>query len=161
MESNNTLQQIFVAPSFSKATQGMVANDLVAKVINGEVDPMQAYIQVKAIAEVCDLFLKNDNIVNLTQEAVSLCGKEIPAVNGAKVTLTTTSRYDYESTKDPEYLSLVSQKEQVAAKIKAREMFLKSIDDSIDFVDRDSGEVHTIYAPVKKQSQTLRVTFAK
>lgn len=54
---NNALQQVLVAPSLSKATQGMVANDLVAKVVNGEIDPMQAFIQIKAIAEVCDLFL--------------------------------------------------------------------------------------------------------
>lgn len=158
---NNALQQVIVAPSLSKATQGMVANDLVAKVVNGEIDPMQAFIQIKAIAEVCDLFLKNENIVSATQSAVSRYGKDVPTFSGAKVTLASTSRYDYESSQDPEYHALLEQKEQISAKIKAREMFLKTIDDSIDVVDKETGAVQTIFAPSKKQSHTLRVTFAK
>ena len=118
---NNALQQVLVAPSLSKATQGM-----------------QAFIQIKAIAEVCDLFLKNENIVSATQSAVSRYGKDVPTFSGAKVTLASTSRYDYESSQDPEYHALLEQKEQISAKIKAREMFLKTIDDSIDVVDKET-----------------------
>lgn len=161
METNTSLQQVMVAPSLSKATQGLVANDLVAKVVTGEIDPMQAYIQVKAIADVCGMFLKNESIVSMTQGEVARCGKDVPSFNGAKVTLTSTTRYDYESSQDPEYLSLIKQKEAIEAKMKSREMFLKTIDDSVDFVDRETGAVQTIFAPAKKQSQTLRVTFAK
>ena len=161
MEANDALQEVIVAPSLSKATQSIIAENLAVRVINGFVDPMQAFIQVKAISEICSQFLKNEEILNRTMGVVARCGNDIPIFNGAKVALTTTTRYDYESSRDPEYISLLRQKEALEAKLKAREMFLKAVDDSVDFIDKSTGEVRTIFAPAKKQSQTLRVTFAK
>ena len=58
MEANDALQEVIVAPSLSKATQSIIAENLAARVINGFVDPMQAFIQVKAISEICSQFLK-------------------------------------------------------------------------------------------------------
>lgn len=161
MDTNNALQEVMAAPSLSKAAQSTIAQDLVSQVLGGTVDPMQAFIQIKAVAEVCDMFLKNDEIVSRTMGAVARCGKELPVFNGAKVALTTTTRYDYESSQDPEYLSLMRQKKAIDSKLKAREMFLKAIDDSVDFLDKETGEVRTVFAPAKTQSKSLRVTFAK
>lgn len=161
MEANNALQQVMVAPSFSKATQATIANDLVSQVKSGNVDPMQAFIQIKAIAEICDQFLKDDEIVSLTMGAVARNENNLPVFNGAKVSLTNSTRYDYGSSRDPEYLELLRQKDIISDKMKAREMFLKALDTQIDIVDRESGELKTIFPPEKKQSKTLRVTFAK
>lgn len=161
MEAEKALQQVMVAPSLSKATQQNIAQDLVAKVVDGSVDPMQAFIQVKAVAEVCDMFLKNEDIVNRTMFSVTRCGNDLPQFNGAKVALTSSTRYDYETSQDPEYIALLTKKKDIETKLKAREMFLKALDDSVDIVDRETGEVRTILPPTKKQSQTLRVTFAK
>lgn len=161
MEANNALQQVMSAPSLSKATQATIAEDLVSQVKQGVIDPMQAFIQIKAIAEVCDQFLKNDEIVSMTIGAVARNEGNLPVFNGAKVSLANTTRYDYESSRDPEYINLIRQKEIIADKMKAREMFLKSLDTQIDVVNRESGELITILPPEKKQSKTLRVTFAK
>lgn len=161
MDTNNALQEVMSSPSLSKTSQTSIAQSLVQQVITGCVDPMQAFIQIKAISEVCDMFLKNEEIVNLTTGAVASCGKEIPGFNGAKVALVNTTRYDYESSQDSEYNELIRQKKEIDTKLKAREMFLKAIDESVDFIDKVTGEVRTIFAPTKKQSQTLRVTFAK
>ena len=65
MEPEKALQQVVVAPSLSKATQKAIAQDLVTKVTDGSVDSMQAFIQVKAVAEICEMFLKNEEIQNL------------------------------------------------------------------------------------------------
>ena len=161
MEANNALQEVMVAPSLSKANQTAIAEDMISQVVNGNVDPMKAYIQVKAIAEVCEQFLKSEEIVGLTLGAVTRSGKDLPAFNGAKVALANTTRYDYESTRDPEYISLVQQKNHISTKMKARELFLKSLESEIDVVDRESGAMITIFPPAKTQSKTLRVTFAK
>jgi hypothetical protein len=161
METNNALQEVFVAPSLSKATQASVVADLVAQVKNGNVDPMKAFIQVKAIAEICKQFLEDVDVVSATMTAVGKAGKEVPDFNGAKVGLTNTTRYDYDACFDSEYAKLVALKETIATKIKAREMFLKTIEDSIDFVDKETGEMRTIFAPEKTTSKSLRVTFAK
>lgn len=161
MEANTALQNVIVAPSLSKAAQSTLAESLVSQVVEGSVDPMQAFIQIKAIAEVCKQFLDNPEILNRTRTAVAKSGKLAPTFNGAKVSLSTTTRYNYESCMDPEYAELIRQKEIIADKIKAREMFLKSIDDSIDIVDKATGKPITIYQPSMTQSPTLRVLFAK
>lgn len=161
MEANNALQQVIVAPSLSKATQSTIAQDLIAQVMTGMVDPMQAFIQIKAVAEVCEMFLKDADIISKTMGAVARSGENLPSFNGAKVALTNSTRYDYASSQDPEYIDLSRQKDEIATKMKAREMFLKSLDTQLDVLDRETGALTTIFPPEKKQSQTLRVTFAK
>lgn len=161
MEANQALQQVIVAPSLSKATQATIAGELVARVKSGEVDPMQAFIQVKALAEVCEQFLKNEEIVEMTTDAIERCEDKLPVFNGAKVSITNTTRYDYESSNDPEYKSLLERKDNISSKLKARETFLKSLSDEMKVVDNTTGEVIILTPPMKKQSQSLRVTFAK
>lgn len=161
MEATLTTQQLAIPATYSKANQSSIADGLIAQVVNGSVDPMQAYIQVKAIAEVCEQFLKSDEIVSRTQGAVARNEGNLPSFDGAKVLLANTTRYDYATSQDPEYLDLSRQKDAIVAKMKAREMFLKTIDDTLDYVDRETGEVRTIFAPARKTTKTLRVTFAK
>lgn len=160
MEETTTLQKFISAPVLSKEAQANVANDLVAQVINGNVDPIRAFVQMKAVGEVVEQFLKNPEIISLTQEAAVERGKEAQ-FGGAKVGITYTTRYDYMSSGDAEYAQLMSDKENIDTKIKARQMFLKSVTDTMTVVDSSTGELVTINAPVQTKSSTLRVTFAK
>lgn len=160
MEENKALQNIISAPVLTKEAQANVATDLVAQVTNGNIDPLAAFVQMKAVGEVVEQFLKNADIVALTQAATAERGKDAQ-FGGAKVAIAYTTRYDYNSSGDNEYAELVRAKEEIDTKIKARQMFLKSITDSVDVVDRATGEMVTINAPVPTKSSTLRVTFAK
>lgn len=161
MEANNAIQQIISSPSFSKSYQQELVDSLIAKVEDSLVDPMKAYIQVKAVMEVCKMFLESETVVNATCDALDTCGDNLPDFNGAKVSIASTTRYDYTTTNDRQYLELLAQKGSVATKLKAREMFLKSIDESIECIDNETGELVTINAPKAIQSRTLRVNFAK
>lgn len=158
--AENALQKIISVPVLSKEAQATFANDLVAQVINGDIDPVKAFIQMKAIGEIADQFLKNSDIVAATQEAVAVGGRNAE-YGGAKVGISYTTRYDYLSSGDREYAELARQKEEIDTKIKARQMFLKSISGTVDVVDRGTGELVTISAPIPTKSSTLRVTFAK
>lgn len=160
MTETTAIQKLISVPVLSKEEQTNVANDLVAQVINGNVDPIRAFVQMKAISEVAEQFLKHTDIVAATQAAVAECGKDAQ-YGGAKVAISYTTRYDYPSSGDREYLDLMRQKEDIDTKIKARQMFLKSVTDSVEVVDRNTGEVVTISAPIPTKSSTLRVTFAK
>lgn len=160
MEETTTLQKFISAPVLSKEAQSNVAAELVAQVINGNVDPITAFVQMKAVGEVVEQFLKNADIVALTQAAAAERGKDAQ-FGGAKVGITYTTRYDYMSSGDAEYAQLVQQKDDIDGKIKARQMFLKSVSDTMDVVDHSTGELVTIKPPVPTKSSTLRVTFAK
>lgn len=160
MEETTTLQKLISAPVLSKEAQSNVANDLVAQVINGNVDPIRAFVQMKAVGEVVEQFLKNTDIVALTQAAVAEHGKDAQ-FGGAKIGIAYTTRYDYASSGDTEYAELMRAKEDIDTKIKARQMFLKSVTDTMDVVDSSTGELVTIHAPIPTKSSTLKVSFAK
>ena len=104
--------------------------------------------------------MKNPAIGQAVQSAVLVRGNDA-AFGGAKVGVSNTTRYDYASSGDPQYLDLIKQKDSIASQLKAREMFLKAITDEQDIVDRETGAVVTITPPTKTVSQSLRVTFDK
>lgn len=160
MEQVTAMQKFISAPVLSKEAQSNVAEDLVAQVINGDVDPVQAFVHMKAIGEVVDIFLKHPEVIATTQSAVAEVGKKTEYA-GATIAISNTTRYDYASSGDQEYAELMRQKEDIDTKIKARQMFLKSISGNIDVVNRETGEMVTVNAPIPTVSSTLRVTFAK
>lgn len=160
MESNNSLVAFVSTANLSKEAQGNLADSLVAQVTDGKVDAVAAFVQIKAIAEVCEQFLKNQAVSEAVQSAVVVRGKDA-AFGGAKVGVSNSTRYDYASSGDPQYLDLIKQKDSIASQLKAREMFLKAITDEQDIVDRETGAIVTITPPAKTVSQSLRVTFDK
>lgn len=160
MESNNSLVALVNSTNLTKEAQSNLVENLVSQVINGNVDAVMAFVQIKAIADVCEQFMKNSDVCNAVQSAVKVRG-ENAVFGGANVSFSNATRYDYPSSGDPQYLELIKQKEVLSGKIKAREMFLKAITDQQDIVDRETGQIITIHPPVKAVSQSLRVTFDK
>lgn len=160
MEKNKSLVAFGGSVNLTKESQATLAESLVAQVVSGSVDSVAAFLQIKAIAEVCEQFLKNAEICDAVQKAVVVRGKDANFCGG-KIGLSSTTRYDYASSGDPQYLSLLKQKEDIANKIKAREMYLKAISEEQDILDRETGEVIHIVPPSKNVSQSLRVTFDK
>ena len=61
-------------------------------------------------------------------------------------------KYDFSECGDKEYDELVIQKNELDAKIKAKQEFLKTIVKPIELVDTDSGETYTVKAPIKTGS---------
>lgn len=160
MESNNSLVAFVSNASLTKEAQGNLAESLVAQVTDGKVDAVAAFVQIKAIAEVCEQFLKNQAVSEAVQSAVVVRGNDA-AFGGAKVGVSNSTRYDYASSGDPQYLDFTKQKESIASQLKTREMYLKAITDEQTIVDRETGAVVTITPPTKTVSQSLRVTFDK
>ncbi len=160
MSATQALREVAQSIILSKEAQTATVNDLVAQVKGGNVDPLQAYVQMKAIAEMADQFIKHPDIVSLTQGEVLSRGKDA-MFGGAKVAVAYTTRFDYSMCGDSEYDSLVAEKENIDAKIKSRQMYLKSIPNKVEVVNQETGELVTICAPLPTKSSSIRVTFAK
>ncbi len=160
MSETQAMQTLAQSVILSKEAQTRTANELVAQVTEGNIDPIQAFVHVKALLETADQFLKNPEIVAAVQSAAEERGK-MAVFAGAKVDISYTTRYDYSMCGDIEYDALIREKENLDAKIKARQMFLKSVPDKVEVVDRETGELTTICAPLPTKSSSLRVTFAK
>lgn len=160
MEQTTALQQIISVPVLSKEAQSDLAKDLIAQVINGDVNPIHAFVKMKALGEVIEQFIKDPDVLAATQEEISKTGKSAMFA-GAKVAISNITRYDYASSDDHEYAEPMRQKESIDTKLKAHQMFLKSISGTIEVVDPETGELVTISAPIPTVSSTVKVTFAK
>lgn len=54
MESNNSLVAFVSNANLTKEAQGNLVENLVAQVTDGKADAVTAFVQIKAIAEVCE-----------------------------------------------------------------------------------------------------------
>ena len=162
MSNENNVALIERVNALSKTNQKNIADQLIAQVVGGEVDPIKAYIQIKGIVECLNIFLKDKGVIDSTVTACERFGNDKPEYAGAKMSVTEAGvRYDYSMCGDTKYNELVAQRVGLEAQIKAREEFLKHIDGKQTIVDDATGEVMTLYPPARTSTTSLRVAFSK
>lgn len=162
MNENVSLQIFGQTIPFTKETQKATANTLIAKVTNGEVDPINTFATIKAMSDCLSQFLKDKSVIDATVEAVGQYGKAGANYNGAHLCVTEAGvRYDFSTCQDPVWDDLARQKAELDAKIKERETFLRGVVTPQTIVVDETGEVKTIYGPAKTSATTIKVTFAK
>lgn len=140
----------------------MVAN---AKevVLSGNIDPLTAYINIQKMAKAIDEYNKDKDIRRVTLNALELYGQKTVTKGDAKLEISEVgTKYDYAATNDPKIAELYAMKKALDAEIKERESYLKALPSSgVQVVDPDSGEVATLYPPVKSSTTWIRTTFAR
>lgn len=142
----------------STQTQIDVFSDSIIQAVKeGEANPLEVLIQIKALQKVSDRVLKeiNDNLLNEANK-YSETNFEFMGAKIEKAELGT--KYDYASCGDTEYEMLDSQMNSLKQRIKEREDFLKSIKQDITLVDNFTGEVVTVHPPIKKSTSGLKVS---
>lgn len=140
----------------------MVAN---AKevVLSGDIDPITAFVNIQKMAKAIETYSKDKDIRRVTLDALQLYGQKSVTKGDATLEIAETgTRYDYSTTGDARIAELYELKKALDADIKEREQYLKSLPSSgVQVVDPDSGEVTTLYPPVKTSTTWIRTTFAK
>lgn len=162
MSENVTVQIFGKAIPFTKENQKATAQTLVAKVADGDVDPIEAYTTIKAMVECLNVFLKDKNVMEATVSACEKHGRFGANYNGANICVAEVGvKYDFSVCQDPEWDELAKQKAEIEAKLKAREAFLRTIPGQQTIVSEETGAVVTVYPPAKSSSTSVKVTFAK
>ena len=140
----------------------MVANAK-SVVLSGDIDPLTAYINIQKMAKAIDEYGKDKDIRRVTLNALELYGQKTVTKGDAKLEIAEVgTRYDFAATNDPKIAELYAMKKALDAEIKEREAYLKALPSSgVQVVDADSGEVNTLYPPVKSSTTWIRTTFAK
>lgn len=161
--SENALVKIFgKAIPFTKENQNATAQNLVAKVVGGDADPISVFSTIKAMVECLSIFLKSKEVVDATINACEKYGKSGANYNGANLCVAEVGvKYNYSTCNDSEWNELSKQKADLEAKLKARETFLRGIHGKQTILNEETGEVSTIYPPTKTSSTTVKVTFGK
>lgn len=133
------------------------SDQLIESVKNGEANPIEVLVMLKAFEKVSDRVLKEIRY-NAVTEANKYQGPSFEW-NGNKIEKSELGvKYDYSICNDPVY----NQRQQISAEsdkqLKERESFLKSLKEPITIVDEGSGEIVTIRPPLKTSTTGLKVS---
>ena len=162
--SENVLQPIFGNEVIiTKSKQKEVAEALVKKVLDGNVSPINAYVQLKGIADALTAAIKNADLVDSVLTERMKWGKETPVFHGAIVAISEGGvKYDFDACGDPVYDDLAKEKKALDEKIKERQKFLMGLpEEGAVVTDTRTGETCQIMRPSKTSSTVVRVTFPK
>lgn len=140
----------------SKASLAGIVTNLTMKVMDGEEDPIKQGANLDFIIKACTNakdVLKPFIIEELEKD------KTRTEYHGYKIEVSEAGvTYDYSNCNDRIYADLIKESEELKERIKAREVFLKSIKNSETLLDEESGEVIKIYPPVRKSTTTPKFT---
>lgn len=164
MDSQNVLQPIFgTEVVITKAKQKEVAEALVKKVLDGNVSPLNAYVQLKGIVDSLTAAIKDQQLVDSVLTERMKWGKETPVFHGAIVAISEGGvKYDFDGCGDPVYDDLAKEKKALDEKLKERQKFLMGLpEEGAVITDTRTGETCEVKRPSKTSSTVVRVTFPK
>ena len=131
MEQMNVISLLRLMPD-TKEEKAAFINRFVSEIEQGIVDPIPAYRLISTMKSLFEDMVKNESI----REYV------IDAIHGfpeCVLKLQYRKSYDYSTCGDSTYDSLYKEKKAIDAKLKQRELFLKSIPTN-GTIDPDTGE---------------------
>jgi hypothetical protein len=135
-------------------------------------DAINEIIETGKIVQGAELIIKmealikeirgNIQFVEAVREEVAKFGKSLETASGTKIELAEVgTKYEFGQCGDPVLRQLEADVNELSAKLKERQAFLKALPSSgIDFVDQE-GEVHKIYPPSKYSTSSFKATISK
>lgn len=155
----------------TKAQRTEFVNEIIEALDEGIIDPLEIHLQLEAMENIIDQLTstdekKNKNIAaairyrQLLLEAAEKHHTKSFEFHSAKFTISETgTKYDYSNCGDDAYFELVTQRNELDEKIKAREKFLQTVPTSgLLVTNEDTGELSKVYPPSKKSTTSISVS---
>ena len=141
----------------SKAQVADFSNQLITSVKEGLVDPLKLKSQFKFIEKVIekvDAEIKDEVITEAMRN-----GKKFEKFGfQIEVSENLATRYDYSNCNDVEWDRLNKQIAELTTLKKLREAWLRQTVFSLEIVDTETGETHTINPPIKSSTTGVKLT---
>lgn len=151
---NNELITSF---DISKASILDTSSEIIRRVNDGELNPLEVKIKIKAI-EQFNKIISDAITKDATFEAAKHGARKFSFM-GASVELAEVgTKYDYSGCGHVKYNELVQKMNTLQSEIKEVEAFLKAVKSETTLVDNETGEVYTIFPPVKTSTSSIKVT---
>lgn len=132
---------------------------LIQQVEDGNISASKAVTILKALAESIDIALSALK-ENALDELSRYPQRQAIIINGAEFTIKEAGvKYDYAGCGDTLMLDMMQQKEELDAKIKDRQKFLRSIKGTEMIVDTRTGELCEIKPPAKTSTTTYSIKY--
>lgn len=127
-------------------------------IIDGEVEPIEPIVSMRRIKSAIERVEKNDLVTDAVLQELYKWGKNVQ-IFGAKIQVKEVgTTYDFSACQDPIWNFINCQIKELQAKMKDREAMLKSLKKTETMVNDETGEIYTIYPPVKKSKTGYSVT---
>lgn len=135
-----------------------MAEMAVSAVVNGDIDPIKAHINVSRMEAAIKLYKDNDDVRRITLDELARYGKTATFGDCKLEEAETGVRYDYSGCGDSKLAAMYETLEALKADIKAREDMLKHLQPQ-GAADPETGEI--MYPPARSSKTTIRTTFKK
>ena len=160
MQNNEiTASSILSLFETTKEQRRSFTQQIVDGVVNGNLNPLNVHLQIKAMEELCK------NIWDSVEYKEVVISEASKHKGGQKYLGNVISvaeagvKSDYSSCGDDVINDLLNQKALLDVKIKERETFLKAVPtEGMDILDAETGNVTRIYPPTKTSTTTVKVT---
>jgi hypothetical protein len=141
----------------SRKSAEHIRSEIVKRVEDGELDAVQVHTMFKFFDKLFNGDDKKNNGINqlLKDQVITEVERDKlrTEFNGFKIEVKETGvRYDYSNCNYPKLKELQEKKKELETEIKDAEEFLKSIKDKMTILDEETGEMTTIYPPVRMSS---------
>jgi hypothetical protein len=140
------------------ASVAVLANTAISAVIEGEIDPITAHINISKMENAIKAFKANDQVRDITLRELSKYGKKQTFGDCTLEEVEAGVKYDYSACGDSELEELYKMRQVLDESIKQREAFLKNIPIA-GIVIAETGEL--VYPPAKSSKTTIKTTFKK
>lgn len=140
------------------ATPAVLAQSAINAVVEGEIDPIVAHINISKMEAAIKTFKADDRVRDITLRELSKYGKKQSFGDCTLEEVEAGVKYDYSTCNDSVMDELMRMRQAIDADIKEREAFLKAIPQS-GMVNPDTGEV--LYRPTKSSKTIIKTTFKK
>lgn len=140
------------------ASVAVLANTAISAVIEGEIDPITAHINISKMENAIKAFKANDQVRDITLRELSKYGKKQTFGDCTLEEVEAGVKYDYSACGDSELAELYKMRQTLDESIKQREAFLKNIPIA-GIVIAETGEL--VYHPAKSSKTTIKTTFKK
>ena len=141
----------------NKEQRAELVQQTIERISNGELNPLKAHLQVKAMEDIIKLITADEAYRNMLLDEAAKYGKAFEFGNGKFSTKETGVRYAYDQCNDPELTELMHQNDVLLEKIKSRQKFLQTV--PLEGLDvRVGDELVTVYPPSKSSTTSVTVT---
>ena len=156
---NNEISKIGLIET-SKADRKEFVSNLVAKVINEELDGLEVHTKLKNLEGIIKAVNESKEYKEAILDAAYKHGeKGFELHNAAFRTGEVGVKYDFSKCGDPALVALIAQLEEIKEAVKKQETFLKTVpSEGLELLDKETGEAYTVYPPSKSSTTALIVT---
>ncbi len=138
------------------APVGELAGRAISAVVEGYVDPITAWCNLRRVKAAIELFEKDTQVMDITQRELAKYGKHHQFGDCTLEEVEVGVRYDFSLCGDSKLADLYALRDANAADIKAREAMLKNLPAS-GMADPETGEM--VYPPARSSKTTIKTTF--